>query len=202
MAVLLNLAWMVVWANHLREESVTARAKLAALELARDTAPPSLRPGSEFAVAPVQAGRYFEAQRRFGGSPALPVALLPAAPESAREAADNVLVRAGQVGIRTGSRDVARGSSCLALAPGGGPTTQRDLASKPGRQLILMAYPPGTGLLVQARRFGDEFKSFVGGARAGAPPITLPARKDAAAGRWRYRIIYSGRARACSVRGA
>ena len=43
--VALNLVWMVVWGNHLRRESATARAQLAALDIARGpggTRPPSV----------------------------------------------------------------------------------------------------------------------------------------------------------------
>jgi hypothetical protein len=198
LAVALNLAWMVVWGNHLRDESVTSRAKLTALELARDTAPQSFRPGSEFAIAPVEAGSYFAAQRRFGGSPSFSLGRLRAAPEAAREAADYVLARSGLVRAGAAAPHPAPGAHCLVLEPGASTTAQRDLAPGPGQPLLLTAYLPGKGLLVQARRFGEMFKTFVGGARPGAPPEALTARGDPAPDRWRYRMFYSGRARVCS----
>jgi hypothetical protein len=197
-AAALNLGWMMVWANHLRDESVAARAKLTALELARGTAPDAFRPGSEFAIAPVEAGPFFAAQRRFGGSPAFSLDELRAAPESAREAADGVLARAGQVRGETAAPHAAAGLRCLALGTPVGPTAQRDLSPGPGKPLLLTAYRPGKGLLVQGRRFAADFRVFVGGARAGAPPVTLAAQGDRAPERWRYRIFASGRARACS----
>jgi hypothetical protein len=198
LAAALNLAWMVVWANHLRDESTTARAQLTALELARATAPSAFRLGSEFAVAPVEAGRYFAAQRRFGGSPAFSLEQLRAAPEPAREAADGVLARAGQIRTLPGKPRPGPGGRCLALSPSPRPTTQRDLTPAAGHQLLLTSYPPGKGLLVQARRFGNEFKTLAGGVRAGARPL-LVAAHDSTPDRWRYRVTYSGRARACST---
>ncbi len=189
--IALNLVWMVVWGNHLRAEATLARAQLGALDLAGPAARPAFRPGSEFALADVTAGRYFAARRRFGGTPADSAAKLAAAPEAAREAADGVLDRAGELSLVGGTRRclgtpaIHRGSGLLTLSPlvSGG---------------VGLSVPAQGAALIAARRFARRFTVGVGGLGAGQS-ATIRARVDDAPQPWEFRAYYSAGLRVCSA---
>jgi hypothetical protein len=196
---------MVVWANHLRDESTTVRAQLAALDIAGPRTPPAFRPSAAFAVSAVTARFYFDDVRRFASSPAYGTAELLRAPEPAREAADGVLARA--TGLRlvpggapaTGPPPVIEGpplgrvvqhGSCLAMG-----RAVVDLRAQPGRSILLRP-AAGGAFLVRARRFGNAYT--VGAGAVGAGTATLPAPHDAGPGTWHFEVIATGPAQVCS----
>lgn len=82
----------------LRNVSISVRAELASVELARAAVPADFQPDLQL-MPQVTAGRYLAAVGDLG-SPADPPQSLPNQPESAREAADSVLVRALGVELR------------------------------------------------------------------------------------------------------
>lgn len=199
----LNIAWMVVWGNHLRRVSGTAQAQLAAVELARGVVPASYR-ASSYATGGIRAGQYFASLRSFGEPDLSPVDRLRSAPESDRESADRVLVQAGSVRLRVGAAvvggspprpervvggTVAARGSCLVLAPTARVATI-DLLSSP--RPIVLELARGADAFVLARRFGEAYVG-VGGVSGAPGADTLAARtagdpKDP----WRIRVIATG----------
>lgn len=209
-SVALNVAWLVIWGNALRRESTTARAELAALDIARGEVPAEFEPSRAFRLRPVTAGAYFEAVWRFGGSPALANDELRRASEADREAADRVLV--GALGLRLvpgaapgrGPPPVLEGSSaasidttrsCLKLTPSSGFATLDFVPRSPG---VVLETGSGGRLLLHARRFGERFEVAVGGLRGGA--ATLDAPLGHAPDPWHLRLVSNARTSVCSRR--
>jgi hypothetical protein len=202
----LNLAWMVVWGNHLRDESTTARAQLAALDIAGPRTPPTFRPSATFALSTITARSYFDDVRRFGSSPAYGTAELRRAPEPTREAADGVLARA--TGLRvTPGRAPATGSPPEIEGPPFGRVVQRGSClamdrgvvglRAQGRRSLLLRAEPGGALLVRARRFGTAYTVGAGGVGEGS--ATLTTSHDPGPGAWHVQVISTGPARVCST---
>jgi hypothetical protein len=200
----LNAGWLVVWANHLRDESTTAKAQLAALELSRGVAPPGYVPSTSYGTGAITAGAYFASLERFG--PAGPPAIerVRAAPPAARDAADQVLIGAGMVGVTPGTatpsgrlrlQDVSGatasvGRSCVALKP-----VVRALSadvSSPGPRLVVQI-GPGGGALLLARRFGTAFHGIGDAVRAAT--ISMPAAVSVEP--WHVRVIANRPVRIC-----
>jgi hypothetical protein len=223
-SVALNFVWMVVWGNHLRDESGVGRSQLAALDIAAGRAPPGLMPSS-YALQGVTVRTYLRAVRRFGGSPAYSTAQLRRAPERAREAADEVLVPA--LGLRLDSSHssapepsspgVGTARSLVALralferlgrlpaqrivAEGecvaltpNGAPVVADVAPRFGS--IVVAGRTGRPLVIQARRFGDHYTAVVGAQRGGTAGLPAPPL-GRAPDAWHVRVVSTGPARIC-----
>lgn len=120
------------------------RAELGALEATRRTAGGDYVPPGEWARY-VRASSYYAAIDRFG-SPALAVARLPTAQESARMAADEVLVQGGQVMIAPRAPEPA----CDTPA-------HTDLVVPTGSAITLSNPLPGP-VELRLRRFADQFR--------------------------------------------
>jgi hypothetical protein len=210
-SVALNIGWMVVWGQHLRRESALARARLAALEISRDSAPPLFRPANDFALGAVTVRDYFKAVRKFGGSPAYTTAQLRRAPENTREAADRVMVRAFNLRLAAGGSSVHGPSpaverliagrimndgSCLTLSPEGALGVV-DIAPRSSSGVVLENRPSGR-LRVGARRFGDAYTRGLGGRPDAAGTATLVTPLGAASDPWHLRVSSTAQARICS----
>ena len=158
-SVVLNVGWMAVWARHMRHVTTVTRGQLAALEIARDAAPPSFAPSPGFLLGQVTARDYYAAVGTFGGSPAYTTAQLRQASEEVRRAADRVLVRAFSLRFARGgspahgvpppevehvtSARVLRHGSCLTLSPmGTAPVVELAVRSPSG--IVLRRTPRGT----------------------------------------------------------
>jgi hypothetical protein len=207
----LNIAWMEIWAAHLRDESGEARAQLAALDSARGLAPPDFRPSAAFALAPVTAGSYFRLIGRFGRSPADSPAELRAAPERAREAADGVSVRA--LGLSVSAVRVPAGGlapvleqaygaqiqaapGCRVALPQAGRIARLDLRVVSATGLLLSASPSATELVL-ARRFASRFVTPIG-ALHGYGLVSTP--RGLVGDPWHVRLFVTRRTRICSAR--
>jgi hypothetical protein len=210
-SVALNVGWMVVWGNHLRQESTVARAQLAALDIAGRQVPPLFRPSRKFALVDVTAADYFRAVRAFGGSPAFTTTELSTAPEQSREAADAVLARALNVRLtrggsarggrspaarRSGGVRIARQGSCLTMTPEKA-AGMVEITAQSASRLVLESQAGG-GVLIQARRFANRYTVGVGGLRGGTRPATLVAPLGGVPDPWHFRLFLSGPARVCS----
>lgn len=202
----LNIGWMVVWTNHLRSESATAEAQLAAVELSRATVPAGYRPSTGYGTGAITAGQYLSSLEKFGPPGVSAVDRLRTASESNREAADRVLVQAGSIRLGSGAAAVSgpppaierivRGSvtvrgSCLVLAPTAALTTA-DLVAGPSR--IVLEPDRRYGAIVLARRFGAAYVGvgWVSGAETLAAS-TAGAPNDP----WQIRVIANGPTRLC-----
>jgi hypothetical protein len=207
----LNVGWMVVWGNHLRQESAVARAQLAALDIARAQAPPLFQPSREFGLVDVTAADYFQAVRTFGGSPAFTTAELSGAPEQSREAADAVLARALNVRLtrggsplggrspaarRSGGVGIVSQGSCLIMTPEKA-VGMVDITPQSTSGLVLESQAGG-GVLIQARRFANRYTVGVGGLRGGTRPTTLSAPLGGVPDPWHFRLLLSSPTRVCS----
>jgi hypothetical protein len=209
-SIVLNIGWMVVWAHHLRQESALARARLAALEIAGDSAPPLFRPGGGYALLGVTARDYFAAVRTFG-SPAYTTAQLRRAPEVNREAADRVLIRAFNLRLAAGGSSVhgpsptverlitgriVNDGSCLTLSPKGAMAVV-DIALGSSSGLVLQSQLRGR-IRTEARRFGNRYTIGVGGLQNTVGSATLVTPLGGARDPWHLRVSSTARARLCS----
>jgi hypothetical protein len=212
LSLALNIGWMIVWSNHLRDEATRSRAELAALEIAGPRTPASFAPSSEFALAAVRAGSYFAGLQKFGGSPAGSLAALSRAPESAREAADQVLVRATAPHITPGGTPKATSTPpradaavnvnirshgpCLATSAISG-VAWLTLTLRPASRLVI-SVGNGAGLILLARRFADRFGAVLGGAAAGAR-VTMTVPPSGAPMTWRVKAFERGQVTFCPL---
>jgi hypothetical protein len=204
----LNIAWMVVWANHLRSESTTAEAQLAALELSRGTAAASYQPSTSFGTGELTAGEYFASLGKFGPPGSSAISRLRAAPESGREAADQVLVGAGQVALRRGGlsaggpprleralgAEVSIGGSCVVLGPVGRLATAE--LTPASRGIVLQVAARG-GALLEARRFGSRYVAGLGAVTSAEGPATVLTGSGGVGGPWHIRVVANRRIRLC-----
>jgi hypothetical protein len=211
-AVALNIGWMLVWGHHLRRESTVARAQLAALEIARDSAPPLFQPAHDFALGNVTARDYFKAVRKFGGSPAYTTTQLRRTSEEAREAADGVLIRAFDLRLAADGSSVhgpspavehviagriVNHSSCMTLRPGGAAAVV-DIAVRSSSGVVFRNLREG--IHVQARRFGGRYTTVSGGQLASAESAALVTPLGRARDPWHLRVSSTTRAEICSRR--
>ena len=186
-----------------------ARARLSALEIAREQVGPTFRPSTEFALSGVNAAAYFAALRKFGGSPALTTAELRNAPEAAREAADHVLVRAlgasmsaepspvGGPGRLSSESPVAVVTVAAAASSCCRPALQASPSSRCPRLALFSRR--WMGPRVQTRRFGDRYSVSLP-PPAGHPRIaTLTTRRGRAPDPWHLRLVTSARTMICSA---
>jgi hypothetical protein len=211
-SVALNIVWMSRWGNHLRDLSVTARASLTSLQISRAAVSPDFQPTTAFSLVDVRARLYFDAVRRFGGSPAFSSSDLRRIDERPREAADQILVRALGVRLRiataaptgpapsiesTVSAGVIERGSCVELVPKRRPAM---LAVLPrGSPPTLLLEPAARhGLLIIARRFARAYTAPIGAVRGRARILTLPL--GSVSDPWHVEAISDGRARVCTAR--
>jgi hypothetical protein len=208
-SIALNLVWMIVLANHIRDESTMVRARLAALDIAGAQVPSSFVPSGEFAFRHITSGSYFAAVRKFDSSPAFTTAELRRSSEQVRQAADDVLVRAlslrlvpGRVQARdpppavdgvSGGRVSAQGS-CLTLTPEAR-TAVADLVPRSPSGVVL-EHSPGVQPVVEARRFGSRYLRLPAVARAGTESLATPAGN--ARDPWHLRVVSPGPTLVCS----
>ena len=210
-SIALNVVWMIVLSNHIREESTMVRARLAALDVVGDRAPLDFQPSKEFAFRHITAGSYFAAVRKYESSPAYTTAQLRRSSDQSRRAADDVLVRALDLrlvpgGARAGGRPpaverlergrISQRESCVTLTPEGA-TAIADIAPRSPSGVVFESSPGGHPV-VAARRFGDRYLMVAtetqrgGTERLATPLVNAPDP-------WHLQIISSGRARMCSL---
>jgi hypothetical protein len=160
-----NLVNLKQQADRVRAFAATERAELASLELLRAEVPPASLPGVVIDAGVLHVGggfpaispaRYFEAVDRYG-SPALSQAQLATASEGQRQAADRVLLDAGDLSaVRVPSRPASDFEGCRAAraAPGGAGTAFQ----VPGDGLVVRARGSASAVRVAARRFGAAYR--------------------------------------------
>lgn len=207
--VAVNVVWMVVLANHIRDESTMVRARLAALDVVGPSMPPSFSPSGEFAFHNISAGSYFAARRRFDSSPAYSAAELRGASEEARQAADDVLVRAYGLRLVPGGvaadgpppalERVAGGSatsrgSCLVLMPAGAPAAAEVTPRSPSGIALDAAH--GVQPAVAVRRFGGRYRGVPSAGGGATASLALPPGHAGAP--WHVQVVAPGRTLVCS----
>jgi hypothetical protein len=208
-SVVLNAGWLVVDGRFKRHESTIARAELGALEIARDQVAPGFQPDANIRLLDVRAAPYFAATRKYRSSPADSPAQLAAAPEGARAAADDVLVRGLRAGpvpasMPAGGRvrapeleaaagaDVLRSRSCLRFRPRGASLARAEVRLPAAGVIVTPA--PGGGVQMFLRRFGP-FPPSPAGVSVAATFLRAPLGR--AATPWHARLVFSGPLAVC-----
>jgi hypothetical protein len=197
LALAANIAMLRDTGTYLRAQAVGIRADLAAVELAgRHVAPnflPTVGAISTTILGPaVTAGPYLAAVDRNGGSFADTLPELRAAPESAREEADQILAQALRLHLApTGG--AAHGPGCSTARPAAGGAT---FPLPPGgvRLRASGAHPAS----VELRRFGDAFTADVGRMAPGRT-YSLAIPRDVAPDRWWAQVTASGSVVVCPL---
>jgi hypothetical protein len=205
-----NIATMNAGARFLREQGLLTRTGLTALEITRPVVRPD-HPAEGIAGYPfvvVRAGQYFQMERDLG-TPAASVEELAGAPENARRAADDELVRIHGVALQPASEtsggaaptvDRATGGSistsggCVTFTPGTQPGAALEL-TVPANGVVLTAQD-GTAT-VTLRRFADEFSDKPVGRLAAGDSGLLAIRSDLAPNPWHARVVPEARLTAC-----
>jgi len=181
----------------LREQTVLARADLAAVEIARRTVEPEYRllpdVAGTYSLIDIQAGEYLEAVDEHG-SPAYSQAELLDAPPPARRQADILLSQALPLSLEF---DVDAGGSragCATVPAGGGPAP---IPLRPGATRVEV--PPGDDAQLNLRRYASgEFPVPTEDLPAGAVTLLhIPA--DESNRPWRMRVEAEQRVRVCGV---
>jgi hypothetical protein len=217
---LANIGDMRTGARFLRDQSLTTRTGLTAVELARPVVRPE-EPVTGIAGYPlvvVRAGQYFRLERDLG-TPAASAADLAAAPESARRAADDELTKIHRVGLTptTPSRNTARpptpptvdaaaggratpSGGCVEFAPtGAGPAAPEPAVelTVPAGGLVLTAR--GGGATVSYRRFADRYPDDPLDRLASGGSGLLTIRADRSPRPWHVRVAPEARLTACAA---
>jgi hypothetical protein len=195
-----NIAQMKDGADWLKGQTVLTRADIGAMEIARRTIPDSFGLGSVDAtgtasLAVVQAGKYFEAEDRWG-SPAYSPAELETAPQPARYYADIVLGQALPISTvtRLDTYDGTAAPGCVGLDAGG-----RELQLAPGSTRIEVA--PGAQASFSLRRFASgEYPVPTEGA-PGESTTTLRIPRDRAPQPWYLLVQAQQPVRICPASG-
>jgi hypothetical protein len=175
-----------------RPAAISERARLSAVELARDRVPPSLNlPSAITGFGGGTPARYLAAVDRVG-SPAFSADELARQPESAREAADEMLVSALHVGLRPRRPGESQGPCRTA----GGPAAPRLPVRPPG--VLLRSRRPARVLV---RRFAAK-PTRVGMLRPGRPAV-LSIPRDRSPRPWSVTLRPPGsRWTACALSSA
>lgn len=199
-AVVSNLGALRDAARLFRDDAVTTRADLGAVEIAKSLAPAGYLlaglPGYPFVQ--VYVGQYLAAERSVG-TPAAAPAQIAADPESARETADTELARIHAVALRPGAERVGHGS-CVTFAaaavfpPGAG--GRHDLTLPPGGVRISAN---GAPVAVGVRRFASSFKPI--GTLTGGASATLAIAQDDASQPWHVLLAGDGPVSVCQLAG-
>jgi hypothetical protein len=210
-SLLANGALMGAGSRVVRLESATNRAQLDGLEIARANVPDDFvveggglttlsNPDMLF-----DAGTYLDVVNSYG-SPAYTESGLEAAPEQAREAADQLLARALPISAQPGFRPVGSGAiivvegsdyqhrpgGCLAVTPGKG-SAARLVVEVPSGGLsykVTAAEQPELKL----RRFGDGF-AVVPKLPAGSAQVAIPT--DRSDRPWQAELVAKSRLDLC-----
>lgn len=196
-AVALNLVPLFEGRDRLKQETVLARADLAAIEMSRRTVEPDFELTTELAGTPslidVKAGPYLAAVEDHG-SPAYTPAELVAAPEAGRRWADVVLAQA--LPVSTETRPGARRGGADGCDEGAG---KLETAVRPGTTRIEVT--PGPPVALGLQRFAaTEFP---------IPLATVPGRsttllkipRDASDRPWELETKAKQRVRVCGDQG-
>jgi hypothetical protein len=213
LSLMANVAELRVGGHLFAAEGDTNRATLAALELSRKQVDPNFQveDGSTVHSHPdmfFSAGAFFDAAADFG-SPAYSLPQLEGAGEQAREAADQELVRALEVGpaplvgslrysgtaprlLVASDGSSVKLRSCLILRPATGATGSFQLELPRGG--FSYRTPPGAQLELSLARFAEAFSTTVP-ALAGEAVVTIPG--DASQVPWRAELKTSKRAIVC-----
>jgi hypothetical protein len=200
--------------NHLRDAAKTIKADLAAVELAGPRVEPTVL--TDLVVNPgqpqIKAGKYLEAIRDLGSSPALTLDGLLRTSPAAREEADRVLLTIYARGFLAGGRALpgqrprvnalqgARLSgtrSCIKLAPEREPVLA-DL-TVPAGGLVISSLQGHAPVEVRLKRFADAFPGVpVGTTSSGLGLLRFP--KDSSSRLWQVQLTSFGPFEACGTR--
>jgi hypothetical protein len=216
-AVLSNAGVLRDGGRYLRSQAESARADLAAIELAQNSIPPGYVadfPGTPFIL--LSARDYLEAAKDYG-SPAYSVAELAAAPDPARLVADAELIRIHHIGLRESPPDASlAGAPEVAFSARGSVSNRHGCvefrpdavrATKPAPELELTV--PAAGLLVRTadgsarvdiRRFATGFSAAERNVIQASNAAVLRVPSDSASQPWRARITPQGRLSVCALR--
>ena len=189
----------------IREVGVENRGILTALAIAGPAASPDFSPADAVGIPPgglpdpvrFEAGQYLEEAGRFG-TPADPAKDLSGQGIFATSAADRVLLGAEGIALGPLSETSAAASNqrCQRLGPPAAPTV-RVLRLPPRDSLLqLRAIGPGTGVVVEARRFSTAFEPLGTIPAGGASEIILP--RDLSKVPWKIRLSANQRALVCT----
>ena len=198
--------------NFLRSTSSRVAAELGALQLARAVAQPQLAVDARYAPV-VFAGSYFAAIDAIGSSPGDPPGRMLKEPEDARTAADDLLVRAGELRVAVGATSQTLGRTspkvdavlagtvssdgpCVRFRSGGAGAAL-DLLMPPDGLAVSAA--PGAPVAVRARRFASGFEGTPVTTVAGPGSIDLRPIGDRSAVPWHVRISPYQEVTACSL---
>jgi len=192
-------------------------SELAALQLIRGRAPASFVLDPHWSPQ-IIAGDYFSAVSALGSTPADSLAQLLRSPEPMRSAADDVLVRGGEIVIDPAPARAAiapmvphlelqvvgrhrKVGRCLVLVSRGSGSTF-DLTLPPGG-LELLARPSGSTstppTAVRLRRFADGYENGPVAALSGRMGIVIGSVPDAVASPWHVRVSPWENVTACGV---
>jgi hypothetical protein len=178
--------------NYLRTASQNTRAELGALRLLGPAVPASLIMDDRYAPQLI-AGPYRAAARALGPAPTDTPASLITQPESVRLAADDVLLRGGDL-QPTPSVGILR--NCVTFTPAG-PRTEIDVVLPPSGLTVTQSSSSHT--TVRARRFATDFDPTPLPWPPGNPPLLIKPRPDPAKTPWHLQISSPQPTRICSV---
>lgn len=200
-------------AASVRSLSVGDKAALSALELVGNRVDPALQP---LAGQPqVTAGRYLDAIRHYGSSPAYAPGALERAPAKTRAIADSVLVRQRAV---TATPVPATSAPPTATTPPSASATAAAIERRPGCVRftptaavgqaavtvppagLLIRATPQTGLDVRFRRFADRFGSPLAQGVAAGNAATVKAVPDRSQRPWQVGLRGTAPFTVCSLR--
>jgi hypothetical protein len=197
----LNLVPLFEGGEYLEEQTVYARADLGAIEIARNSVPPTFgfdpSISGTFSLINVKAGPY-QSLVEEDGSPAYSPAELANAPEFGRRQADVILAHALPLTIETvpGRARGRAGDGCRRVAGGPGAPA---VALEPGATTVEL--PAGRRAALFLRRFAATYPLAVRNVPA---PSTTTIRfpPDRADRPWRLRIDANQGARVCDGSGS
>jgi hypothetical protein len=215
-SLLANGALMGAGSRVVRLESATNRAQLGALEMARSKVPDDflVEGGGPTTLSNpdmlFDAGTYFDVVQSFG-SPAYTEGELKAAPEQAREAADQLLARALPISVRPGFRPVGsapitvvessdyepRSGGCVTIVPGKD-SAARAVVEVPSGGLSYKAAAAEQPEL-KLRRFGEGF-AVMPDLPVGPAQLAVPAARAApprAARPWQAELVAKSKLDLC-----
>jgi hypothetical protein len=186
-SVALNTHWLFDAGSYWRSLSTSVRAKLTALDIARDTASSDYRPSREWAFEYITAGRYFDAVHAFG-SAGVTDAQLRRDAEPERQAADRVLIGASE--IRLGR--LVHAPTCMNSVP----RHVQELVVRSSSRLSLVA-PSSASIRVSARRFADTYTRVGDLSLAPRGAIQIGVTLGHAQDPWHLRITSTASTRVC-----
>jgi len=210
-----NLAALGDGESFLHTGSRTEAAELTALGLVRRHVPTGFVLDPHWAPQ-IFAGRYFAAVRALGSTPADSVATLLGQPEAMRAAADDVLLRAGEVRLVAASRSAGASSSapvvelalkgrlsrtgaCVHFVGFGAGATIDLLLPAGGLSLRTLGGRAALPTAVRLRRFASGYENAPFAQLDGPQAVVLAPRPDRLATPWHVRISPWQPLLACSL---